>query len=142
MYTNASTYDPGCKYNFSALRIAIGFTKAGRRSFDRLNAKLGGKFIRLYNMKRELAEYIERHIDAGCAMDAEFDVLYDDGVMLTVYLTGGAYLIKEVTCIGAVTAVRAVMVWERFRRGCSVLVRQALAGWARVTAPKEAPAGC
>ena len=142
MLTIASFYDTGCKYNCSTLRIAIGFTKAGLLSFDRLNAKLGKKFIRFYQMKRELAEYIERHIDAGCGMDAEFDVLYDDGIMLTVYLSGGIYYIKEVTDIGVVTAIRAVMVWERFKRGCSVLVRQTLACWACVTAPKEAAAGC
>ena len=63
-------YTP-CKYDTSSLRIRIDFTRIGRRSFNRVNAKLGSAFIRFYQLERDLAEYIERHLDNGIDMISE-----------------------------------------------------------------------
>ena len=133
MYTDCSKYDT------SVLRIRIELSKSGRRTFNRLNAKLGQAYIRFFQLERDLAEYIERHIDAGISLDAEFDVRYEDGVVLTIFRSSGIYYITEVTDIGVVIAAKAILVWQRFKRGCNLLVRQALAGWYNITAPADAP---
>lgn len=133
MYTDRSKYDT------SVLRIRIELSKSGRRAFNRLNAKLGQAYIRFFQLERDLAEYIERHIDAGISLDAEFDVRYEDGVVLTIFRSSGIYYITEVTDIGVVIAAKAILVWQRFKRGCNLLVRQALAGWYNITAPADAP---
>ena len=133
MYTDCSKYDT------SVLRIRIELSKSGRRAFNRLNAKLGQAYIRFFQLERDLAEYIERHIDAGISLDAEFDVRYKDGVVLTIFRSSGIYYITEVTDIGVVIAAKAILVWQRFKRGCNLLVRQALAGWYNITAPADAP---
>ena len=133
MYTDCSRYDT------SILRIRIDLSRSGRRAFNRLNAKLGKAYIRFFQLERDLAEYIERHIDAGISLDAEFDVRYEDGVMLTIFHSGGAYHITEVTDIGVVIAARAILIWQRVKRGCNLLVRQALAGWYNITAPADSP---
>ena len=132
MYTDCSKYDT------SVLRIRIELSKSGRRAFNRLNAKLGQAYIRFFQLERDLAEYIERHIDAGISLDAEFDVRYEDGVVLTIFRSSGIYYITEVTDIGVVIAAKAILVWQRFKRGCNLLVRQALAGWYNITAPADA----
>ena len=133
MYTDDSKYDT------SVLRIRIELSKSGRRAFNRLNAKLGQAYIRFFQLERDLAEYIERHIDAGISLDAEFDVRYEDGVVLTIFRSSGISYITEVTDIGVVIAAKAILVWQRFKRGCNLLVRQALAGWYNITAPADAP---
>ena len=133
MYTDCSKYDT------SVLRIRIELSKSGRRAFNRLNAKLGQAYIRFFQMERDLAEYIERHIDAGISLDAEFDVRYEDGVVLTIFRSSGIYYITEVTDIGVVIAAKAILVWQRFKRGCNLLVRQALAGWYNITVPADSP---
>ena len=133
MYTDCSKYDT------SVLRIRIELSKSGRRAFNRLNAKLGQAYIRFFQLERDLAEYIERHIDAGISLDAEFDVRYEDGVVLTIFRSSGIYYITEVTDIGVVIAAKAILVWQRFKRGYNLLVRQALAGWYNITAPADAP---
>lgn len=135
MFTAASKYDT------SILRIRIDFTKSGRRNFRKVNAGLGKAFIRFPQLARDLAEYIERRIDGGNPMIAEFDVRYEDGICLTVYCSGGTYYIKEVTNIGTVVAVKAVLVWARVKRGCDYLLGQVLAGWRCITAQAE-PAVC
>lgn len=123
-----------CKYDTSAQRVRIGFTKAGRRSFDRLNARLGAAYIRFFQLERDLAEYIERHHDDGVSLIAEFDVRYDDGVMLTVYLSRGVYYIKEVTAIGEIIAHKAIFLWRRVKRGCDFVARLVFSSWYFVTA--------
>ena len=133
MYTDCSKYDT------SVLRIRIELSKSGRRTFNRLNAKLGQAYIRFFQLERDLAEYIERHIDAGISLDAEFDVRYEDGVVLTIFRSSGIYYITEVTDIGVVIAAKAILVWQRFKRGCNLLVRQALAGWYNITVPADSP---
>ncbi len=126
-------YTP-CKYDTSSRRIRIDFTRIGRRSFNRVNAKLGSAFIRFYQLERDLAEYIERHLDNGIDMISEFDVRYDDGILLTVYLSGGIYYIKEVTVIGEIIAHKAVWLWQKIKHGCDLIACQILSGWYFLTA--------
>ena len=133
-------YAASSKYDTSFLRVRIDFSKSGRRGFRRVNSGLGKAFIPADRLMRDLAEYIERRIDGGDPMIAEFDVCYEGGIFLTVFLTGGAYFITEVTNIGTVIAAQAVLVWTRVKRGCDYLLRQVLVGWRCLTDRTE-PAG-
>ena len=136
MFTGMFT-DVETKYDTSMFRIHIDFTKAGRRSFQRINAKLGNAFIRFIDLARELAEYIERHIDHGDSMISEFDVRYEDGICLTVYCSGGTYFIKDVTDIGDSLAQFPVYVWERVKRGCRMVLSAVLVGWSGIFRPLQ-----
>ena len=127
-----------CKYDTSVLRIRIDFTKAGRREFNRVNAKLGKAYIRFFMMERDLAEYIERHIDGGNPLIAEFDVRYEGDIVLTIYCSGGIYYIKGVSNIGTVIGFTAIMLWQRFKQGCDYRFRQVLSGWCHRTIPLAA----
>ena len=128
MFTGLFT-DVESKYDTSLFRIRIDFTKAGRRSFQRVNARLGEAFIRFIDLTRELAEYIERHIDQGDPMISEFDVRYEDGICLTVYCSGGTYFIKDVTDTGDSLARFPVYVWARVKRGYRMVLSAVLVGW-------------
>ena len=128
MFTGLFT-DVESKYDTSLFRIRIDFTKAGRRSFQRVNARLGEAFICFIDLTRELAEYIERHIDQGDPMISEFDVRYEDGICLTVYCSGGTYFIKDVTDTGDSLARFPVYVWARVKRGCRMVLSAVLVGW-------------
>ena len=136
MYTNCSKYDT------SVLRIRIDLSRSGKRAFNRLNAKLGQAYIRFFQLERDLAEYIERHIDAGISLDAEFDVRYVDGIVLTIFYCSGIYYVTDVTDIVVVIAAKAILVWQRFKCGGSYLVHQVLVGWYNVTVPAEATVCC
>ena len=136
MFTGLFT-DVESRYDTSMFRIRIDFTKAGRRSFQRVNAQLGEAFIRFIDLARELAEYIERHIDQGDPMISEFDVRYEDGICLTVYCSGGTYFIEDVTNIGDNLARFPVYVWERVKRGCRMVLSAALVGWSGIFRPLQ-----
>ena len=132
-------YAASSKYDTSILRVRIDFSKSGRQGFRKVNSGLGKAFIPADRLMRDLAEYIERRIDGGDPMIAEFDVCYEGGIFLTVFLTGGTYFITEVTNIGTVIAAQAVLVWTQFKRGCDYLLRQVLVGW-RCFTEKQEPA--
>ena len=127
------------KYDTSILRIRIDFSRSGRRGFRKVNSSLGKAFIPTNRLMSDLAEYIERRKDGGDPMIAEFDVCYEGGIFLTVFLTGGTYYITEVTNIGTVIATQAVLVWTKVKRGCDYLLRQVLVGW-RCFTEKQEPA--
>ena len=127
------------KYDTSVLRVRIDFSEGGRRDFRKVNDSLGKAFIPFPQLMRELAEYIERRRDDGDPLIAEFTVCYQDGVYLTVCLSGGVYYVTEVINTGSVTAVRPVLVWMRIKRGCDFLLGRVLVGWRCITA-KPVPA--
>ncbi len=122
-----------CKYDTSKVRIDIDFTKNGSRDFHRLNARHSLPMIPIVQLKSDLAEYIERHLDSGLDMAAEFDVRYDDGILLTVFLSGGTYYIREVTGIGETIAFKAILIWQRVKFGCDYLLCRVLTGWYFIT---------
>ena len=124
-----------CKYDTSALRVRIGLTRAGRHSLRQLNSRQGHPAVSFGRIRRDLAEYIERHIDAGDPLISEFDVRYEDGLLLTVYLSHGVYFIKEVSAIGVAIAHKAIWIWQRIKLGCDYAACLVLSGWYFITAP-------
>ena len=135
-------YAASSKYDTSFLRVRIDFSKSGRRGFRKVNSSLGKAFIPADRLTRDLAEYIERRIDGGDPMIAEFDVCYEGGIFLTVVLIGGTYYITEVTNIGTVIVTQAVLVWTRVKRGCDYLLQQMLVGWRCLTDKAETAGYC
>ena len=119
------------KYDTSALRIRIEFTQRGKRRFDRVRAR---HIINAFTLCHELAEYIERHIDTGRAMTEEFTVRYEGCIFLTVYLSRGVFYITDVTDVGTIVAEKAVMVWQRVKRGIEFVTAHVLVGWQLVRA--------
>ncbi len=122
-----------CKYDTSSQRVSIGFTKAGKHSFHQLSPhwKRTGSFIG--RIRHDLAEYIERHIDAGDPLIAEFDVRYEDGLLLTVYLSQGIYYIEEMTEIGEIIIHKAFWIWQRIKLGCDYAACLVLSSWYFIT---------
>ena len=119
------------KYDVSALRIRVEFTRRGQGNFKRLGRRYA---LNALAVQRELAEYIERHIDAGIDMTEGFTVRYDGGIFLTVYLCRGVFYISEVTDVGTIIAAKAVMVWQRVKRGVEIVTAHMLTSWQLVRA--------
>ena len=124
-----------CKYDTSALGVRIGLTRAGRHSLRQLYSRQSQPAVSFGKIRRDLAEYIERHIDAGDPLISEFDVRYEDGLLLTVYLSHGVYFIKEVSAIGVAIAHKAIWIWQRIKLGCDYAACLVLSGWYFITAP-------
>ena len=122
-------------YDLSFTRVNVEFTKHGQRSLNRLNSKLGDAAVKVFIMARDLAEYIEHRIEAGDPMISEFTVRYDDGILLTAYLSHGTYYITEVEAIDREPAVCPYYVWERVRVGCRWFLAQVFMGWCKVFSP-------
>ena len=114
------------KYDTSSLRIRVDFTQRGKRRFDRIKTK---RIINTFTLCHELAEYIERHIDAGIDMTEEFTVRYEGGIFLTVYLCRGVYCIADASDAGTIVAAKAIMVWKRVKRGIELVTARVLVGW-------------
>ena len=121
------------KYSFSLNRVPVDFTRNGWKAFCRLNNRLGANFIRAFILKRELAEYIERHLEDGYPMIAEFDVLHEDGIVLTVYLCHGVYYISDVCCIGEVIGHRPYFTLRHHMTSFGWRFAEVLCGWHWIT---------
>ena len=125
----------GSKYDTSATRIHVEFTRRGMKRLGRINQRKDMKRLP-DTMIRELAEYIERRIDGGDPMIAEFTVRFDDEVFVTVRLSQGCYYITEVDATQGYTAVYPVYVWQCIRVGFCSLLAKVLVGWSNAYDPK------
>ena len=114
------------KYDTSSLRIRVDFSKEGSGRFERTRV---GRDLNAFRLCHDLAEYIERHIDAGRDMTEMFTVRYEGGIFLTVYLCSGVFYITDVTDVGTIIAAKAVMVWKQVKRGIEILTVRVLVGW-------------
>jgi hypothetical protein len=123
------------KYDTSNLRISVEYSRKGQRDMRRLNNH--GERVNPFTMIRDLAEYIEHHHEAGDLMIEEFTVRYDDGTLVTAYLSQGTYYIIQVEAYGKKPAVFPVYVWERIKIGCRCLLAQVFVGWAGVYRPLQ-----
>ena len=123
------------KYGTSDLRIHVEFSRKGQRDIKRLNSE--GERVNPFIMIRDLAEYIEHHNEAGDPMIEEFTVRYDDGTLVTAYLSQGTYYIIQVEAYGRTPAVFPVYVWERIKIGCRWLLAQVFVGWAGIHRPLQ-----
>ena len=123
------------KYDTSAMRIHMEFTRKAVKRLARVNQRKGEKLLP-DQIIREMAEYIEHRMEDGDPMIAEFTVRFDDDLFLTVRLSQGCYYILDVDAVNGFAAVYPVYVWERVKVGFRSLLARALVGWSNVYDPK------
>ena len=123
------------KYDTSAMRIHMEFTRKAVKRLARVNQRKGEKLLP-DQIIREMAEYIEHRMEDGDAMIAEFTVRFDGDVFLTVRLSQGCYYILDVDAVSGFAAVYPVYVWERVKVGFRSLLARVLVGWSNVYDPK------
>ena len=102
-----------------------------KKEMETIKAKLEVETQKAEEAQKAIDEYWDNHA-----------LPYILTIVLTIFRSSGIYYITEVTDIGVVIAARAILVWRRFKCGCSYLVHQALVGWYNVTAPADAPVCC
>ena len=123
------------KYDTSAMRIHMEFTRKAVKRLARVNQRKGEKLLP-DQIIREMAEYIEHRTEDGDPMIAEFTVRFDGDVFLTVRLSQGCYYILDVDAVSGFAAVYPVYVWERVKVGFRSLLARVLVGWSNVYDPK------
>ena len=123
------------KYDTSAMRIHMEFTRKAAKRLGRVNQRKGEKLLPDHII-REMAEYIEHRMEDGDPMIDEFTVRFDGDVFLTVRLSQGCYYILDVDAVNGFAAVYPVYVWQRVKVGFRSLLARVLVGWANVYDPK------
>ncbi len=103
---------------WASTRVIIDFTRAGWRSFEKVNRILGAHYIRPFVLRNELAAYIAAHEAQGHHFDTEGEELrYDGGVYVVIRKMQGVWyiysgpLVKTTPSknfVNKVTRVRAV----------------------------------
>ena len=73
------------KYDTSAKRISVEFTRKAMKKLNRVNQGSSNKLLP-DQIIREMAEYIEHHMESGDSMNAEFSARFDDDIFVTVRL--------------------------------------------------------
>ena len=123
------------KYDTSALRIQMEFSRKAMKRLGRVNQRRGEKFLP-NQIIRETAEYIEHRKDDGDPMIEEFTVRFDEDVYLTVRLCQGCYYILDVYAVKGYAAIYPVYVWQKVKVGCSNVLARVIVGWSGVYDPK------
>ena len=123
------------KYDTSAMRIRMEFTRKALKRLGRVSQGQSEKFLP-DQIIRELAEYIEHRVEDGDPMIEEFTVRFDGDVFLTVRLSQGCYYIIGVDAVKGFTAIYPVYVWQRVKAGFRSLLTRVLVGWSNVFDPK------
>lgn len=111
-------------------RIIIDFTRAGWRSFEKVNRALGARFIRPFVLRNELAAYIAAHEAQGIFFDTEGEELrYDDGVYVVIRKMQGVWYIIDAYMTETPAAFEPIYFWQRIRRGINYVLAKLVIGW-------------
>ena len=123
------------KYDTSAMRIHMEFTRKALKRLGRVSQRQAEKFLP-DQIIREMAEYIEHRKENGDPMIDEFIVRFDGDLFLTIRLSQGCYYIIGVDMVKGFAAIYPVYVWQRVKAGFRSLLARVLVGWANVYDPK------
>ena len=111
-------------------RARVDFSRTGWQQFEKLNRKLGKRFLQAFILRSELAAYLTAYEAAGVQLDTECqEVRYEDGVYLLLRRTQGVWYITDVFAAEPVTAFEPVYVWKQLKRGASYFMIRVLACW-------------
>jgi len=114
-------------------RVIIDFTRAGWRSFEKVNRVLGARFIRPFVLRRELAAYIAAHEAQGVFFDTEGEELrYDGGVYVVIRKMQGVWYIIDAYMTETPAEFEPIYFWQRIQRGFNYVLAKLVIGW-RVT---------
>lgn len=115
-------------------RVRVDFSRNGWSQFEKLNKKLGTRYIRAFILKRELVLYLTEHEASGYGLDTECqEVRYDDGIFLLLHKSGGVWYITDVFAAEAADSFEPVYCWCRIKRGVDYLLSRILLCWRQMT---------
>ena len=127
------------KYDTSAKRIHMEFTRKAMKRLGRISQRQAEKFLP-DQIIRGTAEYIEHRMEDANLMIEEFTVRFDGDLFLTIRLSQGCYYIIGVDMVKGFAAIYPVYVWQRVKAGFRSLLARVLVGWSNVFDPK--PLAC
>ena len=111
-------------------RVMIGFTRAGWRSFEKVNRALGARFIRPFMLRNELAAYIAAHEEQGHHFDTEGEELrYDGGVYVVIRKMQGVWYIIDAYMTETPAEFEPIYFWQRIQRGVNYVLAKLVIGW-------------
>lgn len=114
-------------------RVIIDFTRAGWRSFEKVNKLLGARYIRPFVLRNELAAYIAAHEARGVFFDTEgTDIRYDGGVYVVIRKMQGVWYIIDAYMTETPAEFEPIYFWQRIRRSINYVLTKLVIGW-RVT---------
>lgn len=118
---------------WASTRVIIDFTRAGWRSFEKVNRVLGVHYIRPFVLRNELAAYIAAHEVQGRHFDTEGEELrYDGGVYVVIRKMQGIWYIIDAYMTETPSEFEPIYFWQRIRRGINYVLAKLVIGW-RVT---------
>ncbi len=120
--------------NFAATwtssRVIIDFTRAGWRSFEKVNRALGVYYIRPFMLRNELAAYIAAHEAQGVFFDTEStDIRYDGGVYVVIRKMQGVWYIIDAFMTETPAEFEPIYFWQRIQRGVNYVLAKLVIGW-------------
>ncbi len=112
------------------IRVIIDFTRAGWRSFEKVNRALGACFIRPFVLLNELAAYIAAHEAQGVLFDTEGEELrYDGGVYVVIRKMQGVWYVIDAYMTETPAEFEPIYFWQRIQRGINYVLAKLLIGW-------------
>ncbi len=118
---------------WTSSRVIIDFTRAGWRSFEKVNRALGAHYIRPFVLRNELAAYIAAHEAQGHHFDTEGEELrYDGGVYVVIRKMQGVWYIIDAYMTETPAEFEPIYFWQRIQRGVNYVLAKLIIGW-RVT---------
>ncbi len=111
-------------------RVIIDFTRAGWRSFEKVNRALGARFIRPFMLRNELAAYIAAHEAQGVFFDTESEeIRYDGGVYVVIRKMQGVWYIIDAYMTETPVEFEPIYFWQRIQRGINYVLAMLAIGW-------------
>ncbi len=111
-------------------RVIIDFTRAGWRSFEKVNRALGARFIRPFVLRNELAAYIAAHEAQGVFFDTEGEeIRYDGGVYVVIRKMQGVWYVIDAYMTETPAEFEPIYFWQRIQRGINYVLAKLVIGW-------------
>ncbi len=118
------------KATWASNRVIIDFTRAGWRSFEKVNRALGAHYIRPFALRNELAAYIAAHEAQGRHFDTEGEeIRYDGGVYVVIRKMQGVWYIIDAYMTEIPVDFEPIYFWQRIRRGINYVLAKLVIGW-------------
>ena len=116
-----------------ARNIRIEFSKYGWKRFGKLNLHLADKYIRAYELKKDLALYISAFEQAGRKLDTMCEVIrYTEEVTLMMKKEHGVWYITDVESTVPAPEFEPVYFWVQIKRGFELLLARFMIGWRNI----------
>lgn len=116
-----------------ARNVRIEFTKSGWKQFKKLNLHRVDKYIRAYEITKDLALYISAFEQAGRKLDTLCETIrYSEEVNLVMKKEQGIWYITDIESTVPASDFEPVYFWMQIKRGFELLLARFLIGWRSV----------